>query len=53
MTNNRLSSLYALNNLKIIKTTGNPTEAEASELESFFEAFEDEYFHDQYIFSRV
>ena len=53
MTNNRLSSLYALNNLKLIKTTGNPTEVEASELESFFEVFEDEYLHDHYIFDRV
>ena len=40
MTNNRLSNLSALNNLKIIKTTGTPTEEEAAELGLFFDEFE-------------
>lgn len=48
MTNNRLSSLYALNNLKIIKTSKNPSEEDASELESFFVAFKKEYFRNRY-----
>lgn len=53
MTNNRLSSLYALNNLRIIKTTWNLSEEESVELESFFDGFKTEYLHKRYSFDII